>query len=303
MKSSSPRVGLVDTGLPPGFFDPTIPEKGALAAGDTVRDYLEEVGKPVVATLENKLFVIGDKAMATQPGAAHLAGYARDASTGEPIVGASIYVDHPRIGVSSDQYGYYSISLPRGRHILNIQSIGMRDTRRLIMVYGDGKMNIDLYSQVLTLKKVIVSAEKASNVRNTEMGDQKIDIKTIKQVPVVFGEADVLRVVMTLPGVQTVGESSTGLNVRGGSTDQNLILFNDATVYNTAHFFGFFSAFNPEVVKDVELYKSSIPANTAAGCHPYWTSAAAKAIKRIHRLGRYRFADQPVEYRRPADQG
>jgi hypothetical protein len=107
---------------------------------------------------------------------------------------------------------------------------------------------------------VIVSAEKASNVRNTEMGTQKIDIKTIKQVPVVFGEADVLRVVMTLPGVQTVGESSTGLNVRGGSTDQNLVLFNDATVYNTAHFFGFFSAFNPEVVKDVELYKSSIPA-------------------------------------------
>jgi hypothetical protein len=255
------KGGLVDTGLPPGFFDVTIPDKSAQAAGDTVRDYLEEVGKPVVATLENKLFVIGDKAMATQPGVAHLAGYARDASTGEPIVGASIYIDHPRrIGVSSDQYGYYSISLPKGRHILNIQSIGMRDTRRLIIVYGDGKMNIDLYSQVLTLKKVIVSAEKASNVRSTNMGEQKIDIKTIKQVPVVFGEADVLRVVMTLPGVQTVGESSTGLNVRGGSTDQNLVLFNDATVYNTAHFFGFFSAFNPEVVKDVELYKSSIPA-------------------------------------------
>jgi len=255
------KGGTVDTGLPPGFFDATIPDKSGLAVGDTVKDYLEEVGKPVVATLENKLFVIGDKAMATQPGVAHLAGYARDVSTGEPIVGASIYIDHPkRIGVSSDQYGYYSISLPRGRHILNIQSIGMRDTRRLIIVYGDGKMNIDLYSQVLTLKRVIVSAEKASNVRNTEMGTQKIDIKTIKQVPVVFGEADVLRVVMTLPGVQTVGESSTGLNVRGGSTDQNLVLFNDATVYNTAHFFGFFSAFNPEVVKDVELYKSSIPA-------------------------------------------
>ena len=92
------------------------------------------------------------------------------------------------------------------------------------------------------------------------MGVQKIDIKTIKQVPVVFGEADVLRVVMSLPGVKTVGEASTGLNVRGGSTDQNLILFNDATIYNPSHFFGLFSAFNPEVIKDVELYKSSIPA-------------------------------------------
>ena len=93
-----------------------------------------------------------------------------------------------------DQYGYYSLNLPKGRYILNIQSIGMRDTRRLIMVYGDGKLNIDLQTQVLTLKKVIVSAEKASNVKRTEMGVQKLDIKTIKQVPVVFGEADILRV-------------------------------------------------------------------------------------------------------------
>jgi hypothetical protein len=250
----------IRTDLPPGFFDKTITETAVLATGDTIRDYLEEAGKRPVATLENKLFVIGDKSSATQPGMIHLAGYARDATTGEPIVGASIYIENPRIGVFSDRYGYYSISLPRGRHILNIQSIGMRDTRRLLLVYGDGKINIDMVSQVMTLKKVIVSAEKASNVKRTEMGVQKIDIKTIKQVPVVFGETDVLRVVMTLPGVKTVGEASTGLNVRGGSSDQNLILFNDATIYNPAHFFGLFSAFNPEVVKDVELYKSSIPA-------------------------------------------
>src|SRR5882757_394447 len=250
----------IHTDLDPAFFDKTSPDKNALAAGDTLHDYLEEVGKQPVATLENKLYVVGEKIPGPLQGLAHVAGYTRDSKTGEPVVGASIYVENPRIGVSSDQYGYFSISLPRGRHILNIQSIGMRDTRRIIMVYGDGKMNIDLQTQVLTLKKVIVSAEKASNVRRTEMGVQKMDIKTIKQVPVVFGEADVLRVVMTLPGVKTVGEASTGLNVRGGSADQNLVLFNDATIYNTAHFFGMFSALNPEVVKDVELYKSSIPA-------------------------------------------
>jgi len=250
----------IHTGLPTGYFEKGDSGRLALAAGDTVRDYLEDAGKPAAALLENKLYVIGEKASANQAGKVNLAGYTRDAATGEPITGASIYVENPRIGVSSDQYGYYSISLPRGRHILNIQSIGMRDTRRLILVYSDGKMNIDLRTQVLTLKKVIVSAEKASNIKGTEMGVQKIDIKTIKQVPTVFGEADVLRVVMTLPGVKTVGESSTGLNVRGGAADQNLVLFNDATIYNTAHFFGFFSAFNPEVVKDVELFKSSIPA-------------------------------------------
>jgi hypothetical protein len=250
----------IHTGLPAGYFEKGDSGRLALAAGDTVRDYLEDAGKPAAALLENKLYVIGDKAAANQPGKVNLAGYTRDAATGEPITGASIYVENPRIGVSSDQYGYYSLSLPRGRHVLNIQSIGMRDTRRLILVYSDGKMNIDLRTQILTLKKVIVSAEKASNIKGTEMGVQKIDIKTIKQVPTVFGEADVLRVVMTLPGVKTVGESSTGLNVRGGAADQNLVLFNDATIYNTAHFFGFFSAFNPEVVKDVELFKSSIPA-------------------------------------------
>jgi len=250
----------VHEGLPVDFFERTVVSRDTARAGVPARDDLEEATKPQIATLENKLYLIGDKSTASLPGVVNVAGFVRDAKTGEPVVGASIYIEKPRIGVASDQYGYYSISLPRGRHILNIQSIGMRDTRRLLQIYGDGKMNIDLQTQVLTLKKVIVSAEKASNIRRMEMGVQKIDIKTIKQVPVVFGEADVLRVVMTLPGVKTVGEASTGLNVRGGSADQNLVLFNDATIYNTAHFFGLFSAFNPEVVKDVELYKSSIPA-------------------------------------------
>ena len=112
----------------------------------------------------------------------------------------------------------------------------------------------------MALKGVTISAQKISNVKGTQMGVQKIDIKSIKQVPVVFGEADILRVVTTLPGVKTVGEASTGFNVRGGSVDQNLILFNDAPIYNPTHFFGMFSSFNPEVVKDVDLYKSSIPA-------------------------------------------
>ncbi|HVW61822.1 MAG TPA: TonB-dependent receptor [Puia sp.] len=254
------RGEAIHTDLPPGFFDKKDTARMASPMEDTTHGRQEQNSSLQVAALENKLYTVGDKVNGPLHGIANLAGYTRDAKTGEPVAGASIYVENPRIGVFSDQYGYYSISLPKGRHILNIQSIGMRDTRRLLMVYGDGKMNIDLRTQVMTLKKVIVSAEKASNVRRTEMGVQKIDIKTIKQVPVVFGEADVLRVVMTLPGVKTVGEASTGLNVRGGSADQNLVLFNEGTIYNTAHFFGMFSAFNPEVVKDVELYKSSIPA-------------------------------------------
>jgi hypothetical protein len=216
--------------------------------------------KAQAATLENKLYQIGINSANNASPNALVSGYVRDAKTGESIAGASIYIDKPRIGASSDQYGYYAISLPKGRHILNIQSIGMKDTRRQISLMGDGKMNIDLQGQVMMLRGVVVSAEKMSNIRGVTMGVQKMDIKTLRQVPVLFGEADLLRVLLTLPGVKSVGEASTGLNVRGGSADQNLILFNDATVYNPSHFFGFFSAFNPDVVKSVELYKSSIPA-------------------------------------------
>lgn len=219
-----------------------------------------ETAPALRGTLENKLYEIGNKSLSAAPGMVTIAGYVRDAGTGEPVAGASVYTDKKGTGAATDQYGYYSLSLPRGRHTVNIQSIGMRDSRRQVVLYSDGRLNIDLQSTVIALKNVIISAQKLSNVKGLQMGLQKIDITAIRRVPVVFGEADVLRVVTTLPGVKTTGESSTGLNVRGGATDQNLILFNDATVYNPSHFFGMFSAFNPEVVKDVELYKGSIPA-------------------------------------------
>jgi hypothetical protein len=250
---------IVKTSLPEGFF--TGVANSQQTANDIPESGEETKKKPgQKVAVENKLYEIGDRKSDNAQPRATVAGYITDASSGEHVVGASIYIEKPYIGVSSDQYGYYSLNLPKGKYILNIQSIGMRDMRRQIVVYGQGKMNIELQPQVMTLKNVIVSAQKMSNVRSTQMGVQKIDIKTIKQVPVVFGEADLLRVVLTMPGVKSVGESSTGLNVRGGAADQNLILFNDATIFNPSHYFGLFSAFNPETVKDVQLYKSSIPA-------------------------------------------
>ena len=210
--------------------------------------------------IEYKVFEIGEKSASNKNGAATVAGYIKDAKTGEPLAGASVNIEKTKLGVSTDQYGFYSLTLPKGRYVMNIQNIGMKDTKRQIILNNDGKLNIDMQQTIIALKKVVISAQKLSNVKGTQMGLQKLDIKTIKQVPVIFGEADILRVVTTLPGVKTVGEASTGLNVRGGAADQNLILFNDATIYNPSHFFGLFSAFNPEVVKDVELYKSSIPA-------------------------------------------
>jgi len=253
---------MVKTALPEGLIAPI--KSGAnnikqvagmeLVIGENVN----KAGQK--STLENKLYEVGDQSLFNIKGNAILDGYVKDSKTGEPIVGASIYIEKLRIGTITDQYGYYTILLPRGRHILNIQCVGIKDAKRQVMLYSDGKINIELIAQVTTLKNVILSAQKISNIKNAQMGVQKLDIKTIKQVPVVFGEADLLKVLLTLPGVKSVGESSTGLNVRGGAADQNLILFNDATIYNPGHFFGLFSAFNPELVKEVELYKSSVPA-------------------------------------------
>lgn len=246
----------IQVALPDGFFERRAPE-----AVQYVAPPLAQAGKQSKkkAASELKLYEIGVR-RENPTGKASLAGYLRDAKTGEALIGASVYIESPLIGTTSDQYGYYALTLPVGRHQLNIKGIGLKNTRRQIMLYSDGKLDIDIEEDVRSLKEVLVEAEKDKNVSGLQMGVEKLDIRTIKQVPTAFGEADILRVVLTLPGVKSVGEGSTGMNVRGGSTDQNLILFNDATIYNPSHLFGFFSAFNPDVLKTVELYKSAVPA-------------------------------------------
>ncbi len=226
----------------------------------TVADYTDDRDKKVPdATTENKLYEIGIKTNTITPGKSVLSGYIKDIKSGEAVVGASIYLPSTKQGVATDQFGYYTITLPRGRQILTIRGIGMRDTRRQIILYSDGKLNIELQEQVNSLKEVKISADKVANVRSVELGVSRLSIANIKQIPAAFGEADVLKVVLTLPGVTSVGEATTGFNVRGGAADENLILLDGATIYNPAHFFGFFAAFNPDIVKEIELYKSSIP--------------------------------------------
>jgi len=249
----------IKTELAPGFLVTTttnVPGKQTTA----VADYTDEKDKKVPdATTENKIYEIGIKTNNLKAGNATLSGYVRDIKSGESVAGASIYVANTKTGVATDQFGYFTISLSRGRHTLIIRGIGMRDTRRQIILYTDGKLNIEMQEQVNSLKEVKISADKVANVRSVELGVTRLDIKNIKQIPTAFGEADVLKVVLTLPGVTSVGEATTGFNVRGGSADENLILLDGATIYNPAHFFGFFAAFNPDIVKDIELYKSSIP--------------------------------------------
>jgi hypothetical protein len=250
----------IQTGLAVGYFGITAANATAANMNVSPANADPDKDKKIPeATTENKLYEIGLKTNTIEAGTATLSGYVKEAKSGESVTGASIYVTNTKTGVATDQFGYFTIKLPKGRQVLSVRGIGMRDTRRQIILYSDGKIVIEMQEQVTSLKEVKISAEKVANVRNVQLGVNRLDIKSIKQVPTVFGEADILRVVLTLPGVQSVGEATTGFNVRGGSADQNLILMNDATIYNPSHFFGFFSSFNPDIVKDIELYKSSIP--------------------------------------------
>jgi len=250
---------IIQTKIPENFFTHKKITTDTNKPDTTNFDREPESKRQQRSSPENKLVEIGVKTNTVKPVPSILAGYVRDAKNGEVIIGAAVYLDKSSIGVLTDQFGYYTLTLPRGRHVLSISSMGMKETTREIMLYSDGKLNIELFDDIPTLKNVIVTSEKNSNIRRLQMGVEKLDIKTIKAVPVLLGEADILRVVLTLPGVTSVGEASSGFNVRGGSADQNLILYNDATIYNPTHFFGFFTAFNPDVVKSVDLYKSSIP--------------------------------------------
>jgi hypothetical protein len=218
----------------------------------------EKQGRNIEYAPQNKLYQIGLKTNQFKKGEVVLSGQVKNTITGEPVANATILVESAQ-PVITNQLGYYSLSLPNGYHTLKIEKTGMEDATFQVALYAAGTLDLAIAEKVVSLKEVVVSAEKLTNINRVQSGVEKLTIKAIKQVPTVFGETDVLRVVLTLPGVKTVGEASTGFNVRGGSADQNLILFNNSTIYNPAHFFGLFSAFNPDVVKDIELYKSSIP--------------------------------------------
>jgi hypothetical protein len=243
--------------LPPNYFT-----NNAATTTETTFDYSDyEKRDRQKKLLEEKLYNIGPKTTNLE-GTATLIGTLRDQNNGEPIIGASIYIEKPQMsGTSTDQNGYFSLTIPKGRHEIKVKSIGMKGLRRQVMLYGNGRLDIEMEEDITPLKEVVIESERDARVSSVQMGMEKLDIRTMKQMPLALGETDIMKVVLALPGVQSVGEGTVGLNVRGGASNQNLILFNDAVVFNPSHLFGFFSTFNPDVLKNVELYKSGITAD------------------------------------------
>ncbi|MDB5200996.1 MAG: TonB-dependent receptor [Ferruginibacter sp.] len=190
-----------------------------------------------------------------------ISGYIKDAATGETIIGATLLVKGNTRGISSNNYGFYSLTLDKGKYSLLCTHIGYRTSLLEIDLSADKQLNIDLSNAVDLSEEVVVTANKReNNVKTAQMGKLTLPIDQIKAVPAFLGEVDLLKVVQLLPGVRNAGEGSAGIYVRGGGPDQNLIMLDDAVVYNTGHLFGFFSIFNADAIKNVSLIKGGMPA-------------------------------------------
>jgi hypothetical protein len=236
--------------LPADYFNPAVAGKKDMS----ISNYSEE---KQTAHAENKIYTIGSKGGAGAT--AVISGYIRDAKNGEPMIAASVTIDGSQAGVSTDAFGFYSITVPKGKQTLKAGVVGMKEISRSLNVLGNGKMDMEMLEEVRSLKTAVIVGQKQSNVRGMQMGVERLSIKAIKNIPAVLGETDVLRSLQTLPGVTSVGEGTAGYNVRGGAADQNLVLLNDMTIYNPTHLFGFFSAVDAEIIRGLDLYKSAIP--------------------------------------------
>lgn len=190
-----------------------------------------------------------------------VSGTVKDAENGELLIGATIFIKGSQTGVTSNLYGFYSLAVPKGNVTVVCTFIGYITQEQTLKVDGDVTLNISLKPNSQELGEVrVVAANKEKNVETPQMGVEKLQAKTIKEIPALFGEVDPIKVLQMLPGVQPAAEGSSGFSVRGGNPDQNMILLDEAIVYNAGHMLGFFSVFNNDAIKDVKLYKGDIPA-------------------------------------------
>jgi len=190
-----------------------------------------------------------------------LSGSVQDEFNGETILGANVLIPELGIGSVTNEYGYYSVQVPEGKHVVVVSYLGYKTVEQEIEIAKDTKLNFIIEEETSQLEAVTIEQNiEKNNIRKPEMSVNRLSSKTIKKIPVVLGEPDVIKSLLLLPGVSNAGEGASGFNVRGGAADQNLVLLDEAIIFNTSHLFGFFSVFNPDAIKDLRLYKGGIPA-------------------------------------------
>jgi len=192
-----------------------------------------------------------------------LSGQINDATTGEDLISATVYSETTSVGTTSNVYGFYSLTLEEGQYEITYSYLGYENQILTVELTSDIVQNIELGESGTLMSEVVISAEKETaddNVESTAMSVDKVSIETVKKLPALFGEIDIIKTIQLLPGVKSIGEGSSGFYVRGGNVDQNLVLLDEAPIYNASHLLGFFSSFNPDAIKDMQLYKGAMPA-------------------------------------------
>jgi hypothetical protein len=220
-------------------------------------DYAENKGGR--SATGNLVVDLGNPANRNRPGNITLSGYITNLDSKETVAGVTVYIPRVSAGTITNEYGFYTLNLPRGSYSVRFTFIGMKEKIIDLNLYDSGELNLEMVSVLIPLKEAVITAEKDITLQRLQSGVERINITSFRLMPTSMGESDITKSVLLVPGVQSVGEGSAGFNVRGGSADQNLILLYGAPVYNSSHFFGFFSAINPDIIKDVTLYKGGIP--------------------------------------------
>lgn len=209
---------------------------------------------------ENIIVEIGNPSDKNRSGNVTVTGFVKDDYSGGPVVGVTVFIKELAKGAITDNDGSYLINIPRGNFNIRFSCLGMKEISVNTRVYGSGKLDVTMSESFISISEAVVTADRNNVHRRFEVGLEKINMATFKLMPTTLGETDLLKNMLLLPGVKTVGEGSAGFNVRGGAADQNLILLNGAPLFNPSHFFGFFSSVNSDIIKDVLLYKGGIPA-------------------------------------------
>lgn len=221
---------------------------------ETEQRYLKSRGTEIIETI-----TIGSPSMNSGKAKVKISGNLRDKDSGETLIGATIYIEELKVGASTNLNGFFTISIEPGLYNARFDCMGQKSAKYQLNVFSDGELSLSLENSIMQIDEVLVYGDKSINVTTRDAGFERISINTLKELPMMMGERDVIKVSELLPGIVSIGEGISGVNVRGGNFDQNGFYINKVPIYNTSHAFGFFPAFNPDIIKDFSIYKGHMP--------------------------------------------
>ncbi len=209
---------------------------------------------------DTEIITVGTRTFGTSPSRVKILGKVSEQETGEPIIGAAMFMEELNTGILTDQNGFLIMAIKPGSYHIRFEYLGFEKKNCMLEVHSSGDFRVEMKKVVIPIEEIVILGDRQISVTSRDPGLEKISAKSISEIPTMLGERDILKVSEMMPGIVSVGEGASGLNVRGGSSDQNAFYINKIPIYNTAHLFGFFPAFNSDIVKDFSVYKGFVPA-------------------------------------------